>query len=299
MRYVWFSVIILLTMGCDREREERTIHIAVSLAGTDAYASTKHIQAITDAAENGNIDVSWRIAQWDHELQNRQIDTLLAEGPDIIAVEITDPRRADEILGQIQQQGIPVVGFNRLAPSFQYDLIVGPDYHGIGNELAKALIDRYDSREINVLLFHGSLFGDRDSLIVESFISAIEKYDNFTVQKKEIVQRELLQDSDAAIAIDPLLTRRLVQSITEMDEAGMEHRSPFIAGIGEKESFTMIDYDNLLLIDRQPYTAGTLLVNAASDYARGEFRHLEGPVVQVGEYMMPVVYTPYRVVHPD
>lgn len=299
MRYVWFSIIILLTIGCDREREERTIHMAVSLAGTDAYASTKYIQAITDAAEDGNIDVIWRIAQWDHELQNRQIDTLLAETPDIIAVEITDPRRADEILGPIQQQEIPVVGFNRLAPSFQYDLIVDPDYYEIGNELAEAVVERYDSREINILLLYGSLFSGQDSLIIESFLSVIEEYDNFTVQKKETVQKELLQDSDAAIAIDPLLTRRLVQSITEMDEAGMEHRSPFIAGIGEKESFTMIDYDNLLLIDRQPYTAGTLLVNAASDYARGEFRHLEGPVIQVGEYMMPVVYTPYRVVFPD
>ena len=299
MRYVWFSIIILLTIGCDREREERTVHIAVSLAGTDAYASTKHIQAITDAAEDGNIDVIWRIAQWDHELQNRQIDTLFAEMPDIIAVEITDPRRADEILGPIQQQEIPVVGFNRLAPSFQYDLIVSPDYYEIGNELAEAVVERYDSREINILLLYGSVFSGQDSLIIESFLSVIEEYDNFTVQKKETVQKELLQDSNAAIAIDPLLTRRLVQSITEMDEAGMEHRSPFIAGIGEKESFTMIDYDNLLLIDRQQYTAGTLLVNAASDYARGEFRHLEGPVIQVGEYMMPVVYTPYRVVHPD
>ncbi len=299
MRYVWFSIIILLTIGCDREREERTVHIAVSLAGTDAYASTKYIQAITDAAEDGNIDVIWRIAQWDHELQNRQIDTLFAEMPDIIAVEITDPRRADEILGPIQQQEIPVVGFNRLAPSFQYDLIVSPDYYEIGNELAEAVVERYDSREINILLLYGSVFSGQDSLIIESFLSVIEEYDNFTVQKKETVQKELLQDSNAAIAIDPLLTRRLVQSITEMDEAGMEHRSPFIAGIGEKESFTMIDYDNLLLIDRQQYTAGTLLVNAASDYARGEFRHLEGPVIQVGEYMMPVVYTPYRVVYPD
>ncbi len=299
MRYVWFSIIILLTIGCDREREERTIHMAVSLAGTDAYASTKYIQAITDAAEDGNIDVIWRIAQWDHELQNRQIDTLFAEMPDIIAVEITDPRRADEILGPIQQQEIPVVGFNRLAPSFQYDLIVSPDYYEIGNELAEAVVERYDSREINILLLYGSVFSGQDSLIIESFLSVIEEYDNFTVQKKETVQKELLQDSNAAIAIDPLLTRRLVQSITEMDEAGMEHRSPFIAGIGEKESFTMIDYDNLLLIDRQQYTAGTLLVNAASDYARGEFRHLEGPVIQVGEYMMPVVYTPYRVGYPD
>ncbi len=313
MKYIWFFLSLLILLGCEREREERTIHIAVSLAGSDAISSVKHIQGITDAAENENIELSWRTARWDYELQYRHIDTLLADDPDIIVIEIANPHKSNKIFERIEQQRIPVIGFNRLATAFQYDLVVNPDYQTIGVELAEAIIDTYDSQDTNVLFLHDLLFGDHGKSIVESFLSTIENHSNFKIKTVEASHQnegpdigielpditEQLQKADAAIATNPHLTRSLAQEIKMMDEAGIEHKSPLIAGIGGDETSIMIDYDNLLLIDRQPYTAGIYLIDAASDYIRGEFRHLEGPVLRIGDYIIPVVYTQHRIIRSE
>ncbi len=313
MKYMWIIVIVLLTSGCDRDREERTVHIAVSLAGTDIITLTKHIQGITDAAEDENITVTWRTAMMDQELQRRQLDTLLAEVPDIIVVEIADARKADELFVKIKQSGLPVVGFNRLAPGFQYDLIVRPDYKSIGHEIAEIVIEKYDRRKKNVLLLHGLLFNDQESIFIERFLNSIEQFDNFDVKKVEAVHIDngptghidipdidvLLKNMDIAIATNPFLTRSLIAGIMFMDKEGVEHRAPLIAGFDEREIFTFakIEYDNLLLIDRQPYNAGIRLIDAAADYARGAFRHLDGPVIRIGAYVIPVIYTPHTVKH--
>ncbi len=305
MKFAWFIVFLCIVAGCDREREERTISIAVSLAGSQIVTTTQHLQGIIDAADNELVELSWRAAWSDHEMQKRQIDTLLAKDHDIIAVEITDPRKAEEILGKIKQSGVPVIGFNRLAPGFQYDLIVSPDYRTIGRELAEIVIEKYDEEKKNLLLLHGLLFNDQESIFMEGFLNAIETADHFAITMIEAFHvdngpsgrieipgydQELLQNIDIAIATNSHLTRTLA---VFMEKGNIEHRKPLIAGFGERGILMRIGYDNLLLVDHQTYTAGTRLIESAAGFVRGEFRHLNGPVIRIGEHLMPVIYTPH------
>ena len=317
MKFAWFIVFLCIIAGCDREREERPVRIAVSLGGTDVLTETKHTQGMTEAAENAKVDITWRTAHGDYALQKRQIDTLLAKDHDIIVVEVVDPRKADEIFGRIKRSGLPVIGFNRLAPGFQYDLIVSPDYRTIGRELAEIIGERYGNGKKNVLLLHGLLFNDRESIFIEGFLDALEQFDDFTVTKFEAVHLDngstgrievpgfknaaVLHNIDIAIATNSFLTRFVGMGIKLMDAEGTEHRTPFIVGFDEKDLFTFlnIEYNNLLVIDRLTYDAGIQLINAAYDYARGEFRHPDGSVIRIGDHMIPVMYTPHKFVFTD
>ncbi len=308
MKFVWFILFLCIATGCDREHEERPIRIAVSLAGIDGLTTTQQIEGMNNAAENVNVEITWRTAFSDHELQKRQIDTLLAKDHDIIAVEVADPRKSDEIFGKIRQSGLPVIGFNRLAPGFQYDLIVSPEYKTIGRELTEILIEKYDDGKKNVLLLHGLLLNDQESLFMEGFLNAIETADHFAITMVEAFHvengltgrieipdfnKELLRITDIVVTTNWYNAFSAAVGLLNTDQEGIEHRSPVIAGFGDREVLTTIGYDNLLLIDLQPYTAGIRLIDSAAGFVRGEFRHYDGPVIRIGEHLMPVVYTPH------
>lgn len=314
MKFVWLIVFLCIIAGCDREREERPIRVAVSLGGTDVLTTTKHIQGMTEAAENAHVDITWRTAFSDYALQKRQIDTLLAKNHDIIAVEVADPRKADEIFGRIKRSGLPVIGFNRLAPGFQYNLIVSPDYRTIGRELAEIISERYGNGKKNVLLLHGLLFNDQESIFIEGFLDALEQFDNFTVTKFEAFHvdngptgrieipdfnKELLRKADIVVATNWYNAFYWAVGLLNMDQESIGHRSPVIAGFGERDILTIIGYDNLLLVELHPYTMGLRLIESVNDYVRGEFRHPDRSVIRIGDHMIPVVYTPHKFVFTD
>lgn len=304
MKYVWFIIILVLFTGCERDREERTVYVAVSLAGTDPITAAHYVEGISDAAGNGKITVDWRNAMMNPDLQKRQIDTLIAEEPDIIAVEITGPPVTGELLHNVKREGIPVIGFNRLVPGYPYDLIISSDYKAIGSELASIITEKYGSDETNILILHGILSAGQESVLIEKFLDETDAFDNFNVTMFEQTERVdvpglqlRLRQADIVVAANYVLTRRLVAEILSPDNKSIEHRSPLIIGFGERELFAAseIGYDNLILIDRQPYTAAARLIDAAAGYARGAFRHHDGPVIRIGEYMIPVIYTPHRI----
>lgn len=305
MKYVWFFIIVIVFAGCERDREEREIHIAVSLAGADQFTSMQHLKGLQDAAGGENITVSWRLAMMDADMQSRQLDTLLAGNPDIIAVSIADPRRPDDIIGKLKTAEIPVVGFNRLVPKFQYDLVVTPNYRSMGKDIAQQIINRDEPDIKNILLLHGLLTGVQDSLIVNSFLNTIEQYERYAVRVIEAEHPKgnlrgsihIPGDTDVIVAVNPYLTGTVSDIIKDSDEDGSDHTSPIIIGVGEPEMYLGIESDKLFLVSRQPYDGAIRLVDAAADYVRGRFRHDSEDVMQIGDYIYPVVYTPHRTIH--
>jgi DNA-binding LacI/PurR family transcriptional regulator len=289
MKYVLTLFGILFIAGCTVDREEREIKIAISFAGDHPITIAQYYQGIEDITRDYKVSVTVQSALMNHELQQRQIDTLLTDNPSVVALEVVDPHRGEQLISRIEAAGVPVIGFNRLAAG-TYDLVVTPDYKTIARETAEMMIRQLGTGDRTVVLVRDQYFGPQDSLFAYTIAAILEDPGNFTVRHMHISDIEMqFLPPDAVVCTTPESLRYLVSSRARMPDKLL------LIGPAQYELLDDPVSVTLMLIDIRPYDAGARIVESAAGYARGAFRHRHTDVIRVGDELFPVVYTPHRI----
>jgi hypothetical protein len=289
MKYLLILAGILFMAGCTGDREDGEIKIAVSFAGDHPLSTAQYYQGIEDIKRHDNVSVTVRSAFMNHEMQMRQIDTLLADEPDIVVLEVVDPNSGTQIISRIRTAGVPVIGYNRLATG-TYDLIVTPDYKSIARKTAEMIIRQLGTGNRTVLLVRDQYFGPQDSIFAYTIAATLEDPGNVAVMHVHIADIEMqFSPPDAVVCTTPESLRYLVSSHTLMPDKLL------LIGPAQYELLDEPISVTLMLIDIRPYDSGARIVEAAAGYARGAFRHQHVDVIRIGDALMPVVYTPHRI----
>lgn len=112
-------VVLVLLVGCGKEREMPTVRIGVALyQQEDTFLSTvvQNLEQLarTEEQERGiKINLNVTDARGSQSAQNEQVDTFLQQGCDVICVNLVDRTAAAVIVDKAQAAGVPVIFFNR------------------------------------------------------------------------------------------------------------------------------------------------------------------------------------------
>ncbi|WP_407659463.1 substrate-binding domain-containing protein [Lipingzhangella rawalii] len=106
-----------------------------------------------------NCEVNYQNANEDTDQQQSQVDAMLTEGVDVIALGAVDAEGAGSMVNQAHEQGVPVVAYDRLAEGGA-DHYVSFQNERVGEVQAESLVEALEDEgtidEGEVVVIHGS-----------------------------------------------------------------------------------------------------------------------------------------------
>jgi len=114
-----FTLVLCLLAGCGETAKIQTFRVGVALyQQDDTFISTvaQNLEQLAREEEQSRgikINLSLADGRGSQATQNEQVDRFLAQGCDIICVNIVDRTAAAVIIDKAQNAGVPVIFFNR------------------------------------------------------------------------------------------------------------------------------------------------------------------------------------------
>ncbi|GAB3602444.1 sugar ABC transporter substrate-binding protein [Microbacterium aureliae] len=132
-----------LLAGCSApgEQSEGTIALLLPDIKTARYETFDRPFFEARIAELGDIDVLYSNADQDAAEQQRQAESALAAGTDVLVLDPVDARAAVSIVGAANAQGVPVVSYDRLIAGGDLAYYVSFDNEKVGRLQAQAFVD--------------------------------------------------------------------------------------------------------------------------------------------------------------
>ncbi|GAB2530215.1 ABC transporter substrate-binding protein [Paramicrobacterium agarici] len=130
-----------------------------------------------------NCEVLYQNADGDAAKQQQQVESMIAQGVDVIVIDAVDTTAAASSVQSAQASDIKVVTYDRPVPSVPADFYVSFDNKEIGSLIAQSLVDHLTEQGItdgNLLMVNGSPSDDAAMLIKEGSVEVVED-SGFTV----------------------------------------------------------------------------------------------------------------------
>ncbi|QPZ38154.1 ABC transporter substrate-binding protein [Paramicrobacterium chengjingii] len=124
-----------------------------------------------------NCEVLYQNADGDAAKQQQQVESMVAQGVDVIVIDAVDTTAAASSVQSAQASDIKVVTYDRPVPSVPADFYVSFDNKEIGALIAQSLIDHLADEGITeggLLMVNGSPSDDAAMLIKEGSVEAVE-----------------------------------------------------------------------------------------------------------------------------
>ncbi len=140
-------VCLVLVSGCGGS--ERRLKIGVSQCSDDDWRAKQNAE-ISAAALAYGVDVAIASANDSDRIQERQIDSLVASGVDLL---IVSPNKAESLTPAINRaydSGIPVILEDRKANSTKYTSFISPDNREIGVLVGSFIAGRYAGKNVRL-----------------------------------------------------------------------------------------------------------------------------------------------------
>ena len=165
-----------------------SVPVASDVEGTVAFlmpdiASTRY--ELSDAplftARMGelcpNCDVIYLDADADPATQQEQANSVLSQGADVIVLDPVDSTAAATIVNAAQEQGVPIIAYDRPIPDAAADFYVSFDNFAIGAAITQSLVDHLDAEgaEGGVLQVNGSPTDAAAGLIGDGIHSVLDE----------------------------------------------------------------------------------------------------------------------------
>lgn len=137
----WFCILFscLLLAGClpETEEKETTIKIGVSVYDSyDTFISELMTDFSGDLAGNDNVTLMTYNASASQTTQNKQVETMIENGCDVICVNLVDRTSPGKIIDLAKKNRIPVIFFNR--ELVEEDLFQSEDFYYVGADAAQS-----------------------------------------------------------------------------------------------------------------------------------------------------------------
>ena len=146
LRLHLLPVLLLSLVLGSCERSKPRYRIGVSQCSDDAWRRQMNAEMQREATFSKDISLDIRCAHDDRVRQAAQIDSLLAEGVDLLIVSPSEEVALTPAVEAASRQGVPVVLVDRRVKTDAYTAFVGADNRAIGRDAATFMAARLSGR---------------------------------------------------------------------------------------------------------------------------------------------------------
>lgn len=127
--------------------KEKSYIIGISQCSEDSWRSKLQAELLTGTYFSDNlIDLRFASTHDDSKEQERQIDSLVATGIDLLIVSPNQVDILSDAIDRAYDKGIPVILFDRKTNSPKYTAYMGANNYEIGSMLGKYIIDKLNGK---------------------------------------------------------------------------------------------------------------------------------------------------------
>ncbi len=134
--------------------DDAVFRVGVSQCSTTEWRTKMNNEMLRQAKFLGNMELTFRSARDNSEVQNAQVDSFIREGIDLLIIAPNQKEELDAAIERAKSAGIKVVVVDRHCSTNAYDAFVGPDNYLIGT-LAGAYIARQMHGKGKILEVYG------------------------------------------------------------------------------------------------------------------------------------------------
>lgn len=137
LRFVMLPCLCLL-MSCQQHR----YRIGVSQCSNDGWRQKANREIKIGQYQYSNVDVVFASAENDGRRQVAQIDSMVADGVDLLVVSPSDAKTVAPAIERAYDKGVPVILYDRMTQSEKYTAFIGADNVAIGRDMAQFVISQ-------------------------------------------------------------------------------------------------------------------------------------------------------------
>lgn len=190
--------------------EPRRYHIGVSQCSNDGWRIKANREIRIGQYQYNNVDVSIVSADNNSQRQVEQIDSMVANGIDLLVVSPSDAQVVSPAIDRAFNKGIPVILYDRMSLSKKYTTFIGADNVAIGRTMAQyvASIASDGSEVVEITGLKGSTPVDERH---RGFMEGIRKSDkhikvttlkgDWTIKTPRRLMRQLLKDGHRPVCV--------------------------------------------------------------------------------------------------
>lgn len=167
-----------LLLSCVDERNDYVI--GVSQCSEDSWRQKLKDELEMATFFNEGVTLRFASANDDSELQERQIDSLVASGIDLLIVSPNQVGFLSDQIDKVYDAGIPVILFDRKTNSSKYTSFVGADNYQIGEMIGHCLAENIGGKG-NVMEIGGLKGSSPAQERHEGFVKAIGQYPDIRI----------------------------------------------------------------------------------------------------------------------
>lgn len=205
-KYIIFLFILLVLSSCGGGRKDYVIGISQCSEDSWRMQLAKELEMSTYLDDN--LAVHLAFANDDDQLQQKQIDSLVSKGIDLLIVSPNQVSTITPTINAVMEKGIPVILFDRKTDTSKYTAFMGADNFVIGQMLGKYVVGKLDGH--GYIMEIGGLKGASPAIERHrGFMDIISRYPDVHVvgfgegdwkeESGEKVMNELLNNYDGPI----------------------------------------------------------------------------------------------------
>ena len=163
LRFVMLSCLCLL-MSCQQHR----YRIGVSQCSNDGWRQKANREIKIGQYQYSNVDVVFASAENDGQRQVAQIDSMVADGVDLLVVSPSDTKTVAPAIERAYEKGIPIVLYDRMSQSEKYTAFIGADNVAIGRFMAQYVISQVNDGDevVEITGLSGKTSGTSERTII-------------------------------------------------------------------------------------------------------------------------------------
>ena len=221
---VGVAFVVSVAAGCRRPAEKVLVGLLMETYDVDRWARDE--KSFKEKAEAMGAQVLRMVANGDQDRQNKQADTMLTQGADVLVVIPKNLEAAGRIVKSAHEKGVPVVAYDRLIRNCDLDLYVTFDHEYAGYLQARGVLQWVS--EGNFILLGGAATDNNAKFLRQGQLRAIQEHEARHGKKKIHVLADPFLDNwdreEARRRISSMLTQfkaqgKLVHAIVASNDS--------------------------------------------------------------------------------
>lgn len=147
-----------------------------------------------EKAESLGAEVIYAVANGDQDKQNKQADTFLTQGVNVLVVVPKELKTAAYIIRSAHEKNVPVLAYDRLILNCDLDMYITFDNEKVGYLQAKGILEKVP--EGNFILLGGASTDNNAKLLRDGQLKAIAEHEKVTGKKITILASPFLDNWD-------------------------------------------------------------------------------------------------------
>ena len=142
----WWSFILLATLLASCSRQQPHYVIGVSQCSADIWREKQNTELRMAAYLRDDVELRFAAAYDSDERQVQQIDSLIAEGIDLLIVAPNQVQTISPAIDRAYDSGIPVIVFERKTNSKKYTAFISADNYEMGHTMGEYIARQLQGR---------------------------------------------------------------------------------------------------------------------------------------------------------